>query len=176
MEHVDPVVVSVARRWGEAVAEGRRNEWWALMHPDLKLVAVQSVLLDRYEHADSAGRAELDALAVRLAAGHWEGEAEARVVMPIVVDVIEAAIPDWWLVDWNLASGRRVSPEGHEIVSFMRPEQHSTGQVEQETIVSIWPVLVTDDDQLLVRGSGSYWAPIPGWPPRTDEPVDVVDQ
>lgn len=176
VEHIDMAVVAVAREWAEAAAEGRVEGWWDWTHPDLRLSLLQWCVVDDYLEMDAEERDDLAGWLVRLARASWRPGTQLDGPLASIREMAAEAVPEWWIEDWNVASGRRVTPEGLEVVAFMRPETYEPGGVEEDTIISMWPVLVSKGAKLAVRGTGSYWAPIPGWPPTTKEPTDVVDR
>ncbi len=169
-------VAETAFAWVDAVLSGDGRAMWHMFDDNLRLVETQLWLWANRDHPTIAD-SSLDALASDLSqpiSGHplWPGLLEAR------LSTAKEQFPSAWNDSWGPLSGRRVVGDGLEVAFFTDRARIPGGVVKEESLATGMVLLLRGHprDGYQVAAQQMYSPSIPGWPPMSGEPVDIIDR
>lgn len=164
-ELVDPEAAEAARRWVQAVIDGRYREAWDMSHPAWRLARIQAWI---WNNRDTFGYdlRDLQGLANDL----FENESDAQSWQAFIDTESGQFIEAWGDIDletWGTATAKRRRGPGFEIVLLTPLHEHREGFIVTEpTLIKAKRLLMyrSDDGWQLASHVGEA-LPSPGWPP-----------
>jgi hypothetical protein len=179
VEFVTSEAVAATEEWIAAVLRGDFDSMWRATDENLRLCEAQLWLHANRKGLVQEGYGDLRPVATELAQLQSDHPLR-REFESLRVSANRQIIPDGFGDGWGLATARRQPGPDLEIVLYVHQSVPDAGHmVTQQKLLdgSVALLFLTrrqGDGSCVVAGF-DYNAPVPGWPPQSGVPVDIVD-